>query len=65
MAAFAVGLYKVFDLTEASIAASLVAMAPLLTLLLEALALGVSMSAVQVAGFALVLGAVIALARRA
>jgi len=65
MGVFAVALYQVFDRTEASIAASLVAMAPLLTLALEALSLGVSMSVLQGFGFALVLLAVIALARRA
>jgi drug/metabolite transporter (DMT)-like permease len=65
MAVFAVALYKVFDLTEAAIAASLVAMSPLLTLLLEALFLDVSLGPVQGLGFALVLAAVVALARRA
>ena len=65
MGVFAVALYEVFDLTEASIAASLVAMAPLLTLAVEASVLGVSMSVKQGVGFALVLLAVVALARRA
>lgn len=65
MGVFAVALYKVFDLTAAAIAASLVAMSPLLTLLAEASLLGVSLTLLQGTGFALVLLAVIALARRA
>jgi drug/metabolite transporter (DMT)-like permease len=65
MGVFAVALYHVFDRTEASIGASLVAMAPLLTLALEAAFLGVTMAALQWMGFALVLVAIVALARRA
>ncbi|NBB92946.1 MAG: EamA family transporter, partial [Gammaproteobacteria bacterium] len=65
MGVFAVALYQVFDHTEASIAASLIALAPLLTLALEALTLGVELSALQWAGFVLVLAAILALARRA
>jgi drug/metabolite transporter (DMT)-like permease len=65
MGVFAVALYQVFDRTEASIAASLVALAPLLTLAVEATVLGVRLTPWQWVGFALVLGAVVALARRA
>lgn len=65
MGVFAVALYHVFDRTDASIAASLVAMAPLLTLGLEAGLLGVSMTLLQWAGFVTVLAAIAALARRA
>lgn len=65
MGIFAVALYHVFDRTEASIAASLVAMAPLLTLALEVVLLGVTMAHFQWVGFALVLTAIVLLARRA
>jgi hypothetical protein len=60
-----VALYHVFDRTETGIAASLVAMAPLLTLAVESVVIGVAMTAFQAAGFAVVLGAIVALARRA
>jgi drug/metabolite transporter (DMT)-like permease len=65
MGLFAVALYHVFDRTETGIAASLVAMAPLLTLAVESVVIGVAMTALQAAGFAVVLGAIVALARRA
>lgn len=65
MGLFAVALYHVFDRTETGIAASLVAMAPLLTLAAESTAIGVAMSWFQAAGFAVVLTAIVALARRA
>lgn len=65
MGVFAVALYQVFDRTKASIAASLIALAPLLTLALEAAVLGVALNALQWIGFGLVLTAILALARRA
>lgn len=64
MGVFAVALYQVFDRTTATLAASLIALAPLLTLGLEASLLGLSLDAIQWAGFALVLTAVVLLARR-
>lgn len=65
MAIFAVALYQVFDRTRASIAASLIALAPVLTLGGEAWMLGVTLTAVQWSGFLVVLAGVLALARRA
>jgi drug/metabolite transporter (DMT)-like permease len=64
MGIFAVALYQVFDRTKASLAASLVALAPVLTLAAEAALLGVSLSAWQWAGFTLVLIALLWLGRR-
>jgi drug/metabolite transporter (DMT)-like permease len=64
MGIFAVALYQVFDRTEASLAASLVALAPVLTLAAEAALLGVALSAWQWAGFTLVLIALLWLGRR-
>ncbi len=65
MAAFAIGLYQVFARTRASIAASLIALAPLLTVAGERVLLDVSLGVMQWIGFALVLAAVLGLARRA
>lgn len=59
MGIFAVALYEVFDRTEASLAASLVALAPVGTLAAEAALLGVSLDAWQWTGFALVLVALL------
>jgi len=64
MGIFAVALYQVFDRTAASLAASLVALAPVLTLAAEAALLGVSLDAWQWAGFTLVLVALLWLGRR-
>ena len=64
MGIFAVALYQVFDRTAASLAASLVALAPVLTLAAEAALLGVSLNAWQWAGFVLVLVALLWLGRR-
>jgi len=64
MGIFAVALYQVFDRTAASLAASLVALAPVLTLAAEAALLGVSLDAWQWAGFTLVLVALLWLSRR-
>jgi len=64
MGVFAVALYQVFDRTEASLAASLVALAPVLTLAAEAALLGVSLHAWQWAGFTLALVALLWLGRR-
>jgi drug/metabolite transporter (DMT)-like permease len=64
MGIFAVALYQVFDRTKASLAASLVALAPVLTLAAEAALLGVALSAWQWAGFTLVLIALLWLGRR-
>ena len=64
MGIFAVALYQVFDRTAASLAASLVALAPVLTLAAEATLLGVSLDAWQWAGFTLVLVALLWLSRR-
>ena len=64
MGIFAVALYQVFDRTEASMAASLMALAPALTLAAEAALLGVSLNPWQWTGFALVLTALLWLARR-
>ncbi|MBY6204230.1 DMT family transporter [Halomonas denitrificans] len=65
MAIFAIALYQVFDRTRASIAASLIALAPVLTLAGEAWMLDVSLTLLQWCGFAVVLAGVIGLARRA
>jgi len=64
MGIFAVALYQVFDRSAASLAASLVALAPVLTLAAEAALLGVSLDAWQWAGFTLVLVALLWLGRR-
>ena len=65
MGVFAVALYQVFDRTEASLAASLMALAPVLTLAAEAGLLGISLHPWQWAGFTLVLAALLWLGRRA
>jgi probable blue pigment (indigoidine) exporter len=65
MAGFAVGLYQLFDRTRASIAASLIALAPLVTLAAELALLDAALRPVQALGFAIVLAAVLVLARRA
>ncbi len=65
MAVFAIALYQVFDRTRASIAASLIALAPVLTLAGEAWLLGISLSALQWCGFFVVLAGVLGLARKA
>jgi len=64
MGVFAVALYQVFARTEASLAASLMALAPVLTLVAEAALLGVSLNAWQWAGFTLVLLALLWLSRQ-
>jgi probable blue pigment (indigoidine) exporter len=64
MGIFAVALYQVFDRTKASLAASLMALAPVLTLSAEAALLGVSLTAWQWAGFTLVLAALLWLSRQ-
>ncbi|MGY6587040.1 MAG: DMT family transporter [Wenzhouxiangella sp.] len=65
MGLFAIALYQVFQRAFASIAASLIALAPLLTLLAETTFLGLRLEALQWLGFAVVLLAVVGLARRA
>ncbi len=65
MAAFYVALYQVFDRTFATIAASLIALAPLLTLGGEIALLGLGLVWFQWLGFGLVLVAVIGLSQRA
>lgn len=65
MAAFTVALYQVFDRTFATIAASLIALAPLLTLAGEISLLGLALNPIQWVGFAVVVLAVIGLSRRA
>ncbi len=65
MAVFTVGLYQVFRRTFAAIAASLIALAPLLTLVGEIGLMGLSLTGLQWLGFAVVLVAVVWLARRA
>lgn len=65
MAAFTIALYQVFDRTFATIAASLIALAPLLTLGGEMALLGLDLVWVQWLGFGLVLAAVTGLSRRA
>lgn len=65
MAAFTVALYRVFDQTFAAVAASLIALAPLLTLVAEMGLLGLSLTGIQWVGFVLVLASVVMLARRA
>lgn len=65
MAGFAIGLYHVFGMTRASIAAALIALAPLVTLTAETALLNVALRPLQGVGFAVVLAAVIALARQA
>jgi drug/metabolite transporter (DMT)-like permease len=65
MAAFTVALYQVFNRTFATVAAGLIALAPLLTLVGEIALVGLSLQPVQWIGFALVLLAVIGLSRRA
>mgnify|MGYP001048574985 CR=1 FL=1 len=64
MGVFAVALYQVFDHTLATLAASLIALAPVLTLGLELSFLELQLGAIQWVGFALVIGAAIMLARR-
>jgi len=64
MGIFAVALYQVLDRTEASLAASLMGLAPLLTLAAEAGLLGISLHSWQWAGFILVLLALLWLSRR-
>ncbi|OAB60480.1 hypothetical protein AY599_00230 [Leptolyngbya valderiana BDU 20041] len=64
MGVFAVALYQVFDRTLATLAASLIALAPVLTLVLEVSLLDLRLDGLQWIGFALVLGAVILLSRR-
>lgn len=63
MVAFTVALYQVFDRTFATIAASLIALAPLLTLGGELALLGLTLSWFQWLGFAVVLLSVIGLSR--
>lgn len=65
MAAFTIALYQVFDRTFATIAASLIALAPLLTLGGEAALLGLNLVWIQWLGFGLVLVAVTGLSLRA
>ena len=65
MAAFTVALYQVFDRTFATIAASLIALAPLLTLGGELALLGLALNWFQWVGFGVVLLSVIGLSRRA
>ena len=65
MAAFTLALYQVFDRTFAAVAASLIALAPLLTLVGEIAMLGLTLAAYQWIGFVLVLIAVVGLSRRA
>lgn len=64
MGIFSVALYQVFDRTLATLAASLIALAPLLTLGLEASLLDLGLGATQWVGFALVLFSVVLLSRR-
>lgn len=64
MGIFAVALYQVLDRTEASLAASLMGLAPLLTLAAEAGMLGITLQPWQWAGFILVLVALLWLSRR-
>lgn len=63
MAAFTLALYQVFDRTFAAVAASLIALAPLLTLVGEIAMLGLTLAAYQWIGFVLVLIAVVGLSR--
>lgn len=63
MAAFTVALYQVFDRTFATIAASLIALAPLLTLGGELALLGLTLNWFQWLGFGVVLLSVIGLSR--
>jgi drug/metabolite transporter (DMT)-like permease len=65
MGGFALGLYQLFGLTRASIAASLIALAPLVTLAAERVLLDIALRPLQAIGFGTVLAAVLALARRA
>ena len=65
MGLFAVSLYQVFQRAFAAIAASLIALAPLLTLLAETTFLGLRLEALQWLGFVVVLVSVVGLARRA
>jgi drug/metabolite transporter (DMT)-like permease len=64
MGIFAVSLYQVFDRTLATLAASLIALAPVLTLVLEVSLLDLRLDSLQWVSFALVLSAVILLSRR-
>jgi len=64
MGVFAVALYQVFDRTLATLAASLIALAPLLTLFLEVSLLDLRLDALQWVGFALVLASIVLLSRR-
>lgn len=64
MAGFAIGLYELFQRTRASLAASLIAMAPVVTLAAERALLDVSLTPVQWVGFIAVVASVLPLARR-
>ncbi len=64
MGIFSIALYQIFDRTQATMAASLIALAPLLTLGLEVSLLGLSLNMLQWSGFILVLVAVMLLSRR-
>nr|WP_136250306.1 DMT family transporter [Ningiella ruwaisensis] len=65
MGVFAVALYQVFDRTLATVAASLIALAPLLTLVLEVSLLSLELDLLQWSGFVLVLISVLLLLRKA
>ncbi|MGK7296934.1 MAG: EamA family transporter [Candidatus Wenzhouxiangella sp. M2_3B_020] len=65
MAGFAIGLYELFQRTRASLAASLIAMAPVVTLAAERALLDVSLTPLQWLGFMIVVASVIPLAVRA
>ncbi len=63
MGLFAIGLYHVFDRTAAAIGASLIALAPLVTVFAELFVLDAVPAPAQWLGFGLVMGAVIGLIR--
>jgi len=65
MGVFGIALYQVFDRTQLTLAAGLIALAPLLTLGLEVSLLNLTLSLLQWSGFALALVAVVMLSRRA
>jgi len=65
MGVFAVALYQLFDRTATTLAATIIALAPLLTMMLEVVFFQFSPSLIQWAGMSLALFAIVCLAQRA
>lgn len=65
MAGGMLGLYRAMERTKVSIAAALVALAPVVTLIAERLVLGTRFTPMQIGGLLVVVGGAVLLARRA